>query len=456
MKLWLKVSLLAIIALSFSMSICSVLMLIHAGRSNLDLAIQNTLSNHRVRAASWMNAMENEMDSDYSPVAERSLARYLIGKFSDRGTVLTSGEDYIFSGSVIDPRAYLPSPGIAQQYIIAEIDGKSYIIVGTDVPVSESHYQIYVIEDITSVYRGIEEMALRFSVINSIVILISAALIIAMVRLVLHPIAKLQKNTSLIARGIYDKRIEVIEKDEIGELGAVFNRMADAVESRIHELEEEAQRRTLFMSALTHELKTPITSISGNAQTLLITKMTDEERADALIRINDECLRIERLSGKLMQLLVLRQSDDFMLQPESVEALFKTVSESCRESLKNHGVALLVTNRMEHLLMEKDLLAELLMNLVDNACKASKPGDTIELTAQDHTLSVMDFGSGIANEELSKITQPFYMVDQSRSRKAGSIGLGLALCEEIARLHDASLDFSSEPGAGTTVKVVFK
>jgi two-component system phosphate regulon sensor histidine kinase PhoR len=455
MKLWLKVSLLAIIALSFSMSICSVLMLIHAGKSNLDLAIQNTLSNHRVRTASWMNAMENEMDGDYSPVEERSLAKYLIGKFSDRGTVLTSGDDYIFSGSEVDPRAYLLSPEIAQQYIIEEIGGKSYIIVGTDVPVTESHYQFYVIEDITSVYRGIEEMALRFSVINSIVILISAALIIAMVRLVLRPIAKLQNNTSLIARGIYDKRIEVIEKDEIGELGADFNRMADAVESRIHELEEEAQRRTLFMSALTHELKTPITSISGNAQTLLMTKMTEEERTDALIRINDECLRIERLSGKLMQLLVLRQSDDFLLKKENVEELFKTVSESCRGSLKKHGVTLHITNRMEHLLMEKDLLAELLMNLVDNACKASKPGDAIELTAKDRTISVEDHGSGIAEDELGKITQPFYMVDKSRSRKAGGIGLGLALCEEIALLHGASLEFFSEPGVGTTVKVVF-
>jgi signal transduction histidine kinase len=106
--------------------------------------------------------------------------------------------------------------------------------------------------------------------------------------------------------------------------------------------------------------------------------------------------------------------------------------------------------------MDKDLLISLLLNLIDNAGKASKPGDNIEITAHQNVIAVTDHGRGIPESEISKITQPFYMVDKSRSRKAGGIGLGLALAAEIARLHGAKLEFDSEPGKGTTAKVVFE
>lgn len=100
-------------------------------------------------------------------------------------------------------------------------------------------------------------------------------------------------------------------------------------------------------------------------------------------------------------------------------------------------------------------LASLLLNLIDNAGKASRPGDTIEVLARGNVISVSDHGLGMPKEELDKITQPFYMIDRSRAKKTGGIGLGLALAEEIARLHGAHLAFESEPGVGTTAKVVF-
>ncbi|MPM93092.1 Signal transduction histidine-protein kinase ArlS [bioreactor metagenome] len=105
--------------------------------------------------------------------------------------------------------------------------------------------------------------------------------------------------------------------------------------------------------------------------------------------------------------------------------------------------------------MEQDLLASLLLNLIDNAGKASRPGSTIELLARGNVISVADHGQGMPKEELGKITQPFYMIDRSRAKKAGGIGLGLALAAEIARLHSARLEFESECGVGTTAKVVF-
>ena len=455
MKLWLKVSLIALILVVLATGTCSLVMLIRSGQSNLALAVQNTLTNQQVRAASWSTAMTSELDSQYTDVAKRSLARYLIAKFAESTTILLSGEDVIYNTTLINPAEYLPITADTQQYAVYEIDGRSMLLAGSRVTIDGTEYLLYVVNDITSVYDGVETMAYQFALINACVIALAGAVLMLLLRAVLRPIQTLQKSTAYLASGVYDRRIEIRQDDEIGELAADFNRMADAVETHVHALKEEAHRRTLFMSALTHEMKTPITGISGNAQTLLGTKMTEEEREDALLGINRECLRIERLSQKLMQLLVLKQDGELELAPASVSALLEIVRASAAELLKQRGLTLEIQNEMDTLRMEPDLLANLLLNLIDNAGKASHSGSTIAIIARENVIAVVDHGCGMPRDELDKITQPFYMIDRSRAKKAGGIGLGLALAEEIARLHLARLEFDSEPGAGTTVKVVF-
>lgn len=455
MRLWLKVSLLSLILVSVAVSVCSLIMLVSSGRSNLDLAVQNTLTDQQVRAASWTTAMDDQIDQQYSATAKRSLARYLIDKFADENTILIAGDDVIYNCTAIEPDRYLPISGESRQYVIAEIDGGSILIAGSSETVGDTDYQLYVVRDITSVYTGIEQMAYQFALINLTAVVLAGAILIVLVRLVLKPIDTLNKNAQSIADGIYDRRIEIRENDEVGSLAASFNRMAEAVETRMRELRDEADRRTLLMSALTHELKTPMTGISGNAQTLLGTKMTEEEKEDALLRIDAECNRIERLSQKMMRLIVLRQNGELTLRPMSVPKLLEGVAASCAEQVRQRGLTLTVTCEKDVFPMEADLLTSLLLNLIDNAGKASQPGGTIELCARGNVISVTDHGKGIPKEELDKITQPFYMVDKSRARKAGGIGLGLALADEIARLHHARLEFESEPGAGTIAKVVF-
>lgn len=460
MKLWLKVSLIAIILVTLATSVCSLVMLLHSGKSNLDLAIQNTLSDQKVRAASWQNAMDNEINDEYSDTARRSLARYLIDKFTDEKTILIFDNDFIYNCTYVDPLKFLPlsnqnNSANQQEYIVAEIESKSIMIAGSRIQVKETVYLLYVVEDISSVYSGIEDTAHRFALINLAAIVLTGAVIIILVRLVLRPISMLKRNTGLIAQGVYDKRIDIKENDEIGELAEDFNIMAAAVQSHVDTLREEAERRTMLMSALTHELKTPMTAISGNAQTLLRTKMDETEREDALIRIDNECNRIERLSQKMMKLIVLREYDGLVMKEKSVDALIQVVQDACMQQIRQRGLKLRIENQINTLLMDIDLMSSLLLNLIDNAGKASKPGDTIELIAKDNTIEVTDYGKGIPQEELSKITQPFYMVDKSRAKKAGGIGLGLALAEEIANLHGAELIFISQIGKGTTAKVVF-
>ena len=109
---------------------------------------------------------------------------------------------------------------------------------------------------------------------------------------------------------------------------------------------------------------------------------------------------------------------------------------------------------------DRPLLQSLLFNLIDNAAKASKPGSSIELVARRDRrgrvhLSVVDHGKGMPPEETRKVTQAFYMLDKARTRAEGGAGLGLALCLEIVKCHNAQLAIRSHEGVGTTVEIVF-
>ena len=103
--------------------------------------------------------------------------------------------------------------------------------------------------------------------------------------------------------------------------------------------------------------------------------------------------------------------------------------------------------------LDADLVCSALVNLTENACKASSPGQTVILRAYDSTLEVVDNGIGIPQDALSRITEPFYMVDKSRSKKHGGVGLGLALVQEIVKAHGGALVFDSTPGQGTTARI---
>lgn len=456
MKLWRKVSLVSVIMVTAALSVLSLLLLTGAGKRNLDYAVQSAVSTHTANAVYFEKAMHDGAGEQISAAAKRSLARYYVSSLADPNIVLTAADDVVYNATSIDPALYLPLETQGKRYIITDIDEKTMLIVGDRLSVRGTDYSFYRITDVTSIYTDLLALSHRFSRISLLVILCTATLITLLVRTILRPIQRLKENTSLIAAGVYDRRIAVDEPDEVGSLAMDFNVMAQAVENRVEALKEEAERRTLFVSALTHELKTPMTSIKGNAETLLMTKMDEEEREAALLQIDADCTRVERLSHKLMQLLVLKRSGDIEPKPQSVAELLAMVCDAAKEQLKQRGLALRVENHMQQLKMDKDLLCELLLNLIDNAGKASPRGSVIALRARGDIISVSDSGHGIPPEELHRLTEPFYMVDKARSRKQGGMGLGLALAQEIARLHGAHLAFESEVGKGTTVKVVFE
>jgi len=244
--------------------------------------------------------------------------------------------------------------------------------------------------------------------------------------------------------------------DEISELANSFNRMADAIEKNVQELEDAARRQEDFTASFVHELKTPLTSIIGYADMLRSRELNESARFKAASYIFSEGKRLENLSLALMSLLVVGRGETDG-KPVNMRLLCEEAERSCRPAMAARELELTVTAEDGVLRGEGPLLQTLLQNLLDNARKASQPGGRISLTGRvvedGYQLIVSDFGRGIPAGELSKITEPFYMVDKSRSRAEGGAGLGLALCQKIVELHRGALRFQSREGEGTVVTV---
>ncbi|MCD8342935.1 MAG: HAMP domain-containing histidine kinase, partial [Oscillospiraceae bacterium] len=224
-------------------------------------------------------------------------------------------------------------------------------------------------------------------------------------------------------------------------------------------LQDAADRREEFIASFAHELKTPLTAIIGYADMLRSREMPPKSRFTAAGYIFSEGKRLEALSLKLMDIIVAGKQG-FETRRYEVGYFIRSVAAVTVPSLSGDGMTLDIRWEPGEIEIEPDLFKTLMINLVDNARKASRKGDRVELfgKAEDggYALYVRDHGRGMPAEELSKITEPFYMIDKSRSRAQNGAGLGLALCQRIAELHNTRLEYFSAPGEGTTVRVLLK
>lgn len=289
--------------------------------------------------------------------------------------------------------------------------------------------------------------------------LAAAAILLILVRLMLRPLAALDASARRIAGGSYSERLETSGSDELSALAGDMNALAQAVQDRVGTLERVAQERKVFIANLAHEMKTPLTSILGYADLLYLPKaVSQEKRTEYAGIILEEARRLRGLSGKLMELITVG-SANLILSPIDLSQVVQEVSISLQPALEQSGLTLEADCPSAVLLMDRELFKSLLYNLLDNGRKASARGGHLALAAQveeGHViLLIRDWGRGIPKEELDKVCQPFYMVDKSRSRKAGGAGLGLALCQEIVSAHHGTMELDSRLGQGTLVTLRF-
>ncbi len=314
--------------------------------------------------------------------------------------------------------------------------------------------------DISSIYTMRDTQLQVYRVLFIAVALLSAVVSYLLAYVLTRPLGHLSKTSRKIAQGSLHLRAQVRTGDEMQSLAEDFNSMADSLVEKIHELEDAMQRQESFMGSFAHELNTPMTSIIGYADLLRSCDMTEEERREAAGYVFSEGQRLESLSLKLLDLLVLRRQD-FQLRAASPAQILEDIARLMERNKYNCPITLRYRAEEGRCLLEPDLCKSLLMNLIDNAIKSmDERGGTVsvhmEMLEDGCRCFIRDTGRGIPQEEITRITEAFYRVDKSRSRRQGGVGLGLALCQEIVRLHNGTMEFASEPGKGTTVTITLR
>lgn len=294
-------------------------------------------------------------------------------------------------------------------------------------------------------------------------LLVSIGLAALITRSVTRPMQHVAQAAQKIAAGDFSQVVPVEGSAEVKEMAVNFNQMAQQVRSTQH-----SQRD--FLANVTHELKTPLTSIQGFAQAIRDGAVGEPAavRRSATI-IYDEAARMNRLVGELLDLARIESGQIVMRrEPVQIDQVLRGVMERMTLRAQHSEVALIdeIPDRLPAITGDGDRLAQVFGNLLDNALKHTPAGGKVTIAAQllsgsaaakagksappGVEISVVDTGSGIPPEDLPRLFERFYQVDKSRVRSGrGSLGLGLAIVKEIVTAHGGSIRVESVVGLGT-------
>ncbi len=232
------------------------------------------------------------------------------------------------------------------------------------------------------------------------------------------------------------------------------------ISRNITQLEAVARMRRDFIANVSHELKTPLTVVSGFLETLQDLDLEPRQRIRYLQLMADQANSMQRLVDDLLTLSALESEQNAVAETafDVVPLLLEVSADAKALSNGRHTVTLDIGDAAV-VLGSRDELASAFGNLVSNAVRYTPDGGTITLAWHVDpegrgAFSVADTGIGIAPEHVPRLTERFYRVDRSRSRATGGTGLGLAIVKHVLLRHQAELDVMSEPGAGSTFMVI--
>lgn len=456
---WKMIAVVAVL-LALSLSVCGILVISGSFEAALDAERETAQEELRLFSLTMQALCMEDLRRGDIPGARRTLqdTPYSSDETLKSQFLACTGNGEFLAGSRA-LHAYIQNDELSDQMLLRiceEADGY-YLVASQSVNLYGTRLCFIRCVSIETAFERSRSELRRYELIMVLVLLIALALTMLLCFYMTEPIRRISRAAKQFSEGKYEKRAVVNSEDEVGHLAKSFNSMADSLESKIYELEDAAQRQKDFTASFAHELKTPLTSVIGYADTLRSCKLNQKQQLEAANFIFTEGKRLETMSFALLELFALEQKP-----PEftrfSVSELVKEVENSCAYLLEEQNIQLTTKIRKYNLYGVRELLKTLLYNLVDNARKASDPNSEILLLGEPveggYLLSVCDFGRGIPAESLARLTEPFYMVDKSRARAQGGAGLGLALCQKIVHLHGSVLQFESAPGKGTVVSFV--
>lgn len=268
-----------------------------------------------------------------------------------------------------------------------------------------------------------------------------------------RPLHLMRDAAKSISRGDYSKRIPVESNDEIGELAVSFNNMTNAL------VQLESTRRS-FVSNVSHELKTPMTTIGGFIDGILDGTIPPERQEHYLTVVSEEVKRLSRLVGGMLSMSKL-ESGEMKINRSSFDLsqIICTCVLSLEQRIEEKSIDIRGLDELEELNVcaDKDLLHQVVYNLSDNAVKFTDAGGYISFTgSKDEAhicFQIRNSGEGIEGRDLAHVFERFYKTDRSRSKDKTGTGLGLYIVKTIVDIHDGEITVSSVPGEYTEFTV---
>lgn len=313
-------------------------------------------------------------------------------------------------------------------------------------------YQMHIMKTMLEQTHFLKTLIKSLLLTNLIGLLIAGISGMFISRKILRPIRDITATAKEIEVNDLGKRITLTKSnDELQELARTFNHMLNRIQTGF-----EQQRR--FVSDASHELRTPITVISGYADMLdRWGKQDPSVLAEGIEAIKSEAANMYGLIEKLLFLARADQSKQIMNKILlNTEALIAEVVQETRLIAPNHQI-LLCQNDKATIYADASSIKQMLRVFIENSIKYTSPGGTISITSRQTVtyleITIQDTGIGIPAEDQPKIFDRFYRVDRSRSKITGGTGLGLAIARWIAEQHDSSIQLVSTYGEGTTITV---
>ncbi|MEM6646516.1 MAG: HAMP domain-containing sensor histidine kinase [Bacteroidota bacterium] len=293
----------------------------------------------------------------------------------------------------------------------------------------------------------------------ALILLVTALVGLLLFALLTRRLSAMSHAVQRFSSGQHDARVDVRSADEIGQLGTTFNRMADTIVQNMDALKRTDQIRRDLIANVSHDLRSPIASIQGYLETILI--KAEALSKEHLVGYVDTALSSTRKLNTLVgELFELSKLDAKQVEPEKESFglldLVQDIVQQFEPKAASAGVTLAADLPDQAPLVFADirLVDRAISNLIDNAIRHTPSGGEVRIApfidGEGVRVQVIDTGVGIAAEDLPHIFDRFYRVDKSRNTRTGGAGLGLAITKKIVELHNSTLSVTSALGEGTT------
>ena len=337
---------------------------------------------------------------------------------------------------------------IPMKYVAVRVTGGEKIagVVRIAVPLSEVQLEL------RPLYRA--------AILGAIAAIGAAAIIAYLMAIAIsRPIRQMKRIAERIAKGDFSEKAGIKGNDELAELAESLNTMANELQVKMERLNRMDRVRSDFVANVSHELKTPLTSIRGFVETLEDGAINDKANAIRFLEIiKKHTQRLGNIIDDLLRLSELESGGGIEMAGLDLKDLIDEVVMGFGHALSAKEQKLAVTAAGDFTIIgNRDKLEQVFVNLIDNAVKYTKQGGQIKVNLAESddfvTVAVEDNGIGIPKEDIERVFERFYRVDKAHSREVGGTGLGLSIAKHIVLAHKGEICIDSESGKGTKVLV---